>query len=206
MSPFLCHQCLSGFSPIESLNYGKESRPIRQFRIARSFGNYKKKDEETVLAKAIQCFKYHEKVQLAKPFELLLFSVFARYWDKGDIDLVMPVPLHIRRFRERGFNQAYLLIRNWLRLAETFHTGSNFRIERDVLFRSRWTQPQAPLKGVIRSENVKGAFSVKDCSKIKGKKILLIDDVHTTGATVNECAKVLLQGGAEYADVLTLAR
>jgi len=207
MSPFLCHQCLSGFSPIESLNYGKESRPIRQFRIARSFGNYKEKKEDTVLADAIECFKYHEKVQLAKPFELLLFSVFARYWEKGEIDFVMPVPLHIRRFRERGFNQAYLLIRNWLRLAETFHIGSDFRIERDVLFRHRWTEQQAKLTdSSSRAENVKGAFSVKNCSKIKGKKILLIDDVHTTGATVNECAKVLLQGGAEYADVLTLAR
>ncbi len=204
MSPFLCPQCLSGFSPIESLDYGENSR--QQFRKSRSFGNYKEKDEETVFAKAIRCFKYNEKIYLAKPFEQLLFSVFVRYWEKEEIDLVMPVPLHIRRFRERGFNQAYLLIRNWRRMAETFHIGSDFRIERDVLFRHRWTQPQAKLTGISREENVKDAFSVRNCPKIKGKKILLIDDIHTTGATVNECAKVLLQGGAEYADVLTLAR
>jgi ComF family protein len=204
MAPFLCPQCLSGFSPIESLDYGEDSS--QQFRKSRSFGNYKEKGEKTVLAKAIRCFKYNEKMYLAKPLEQLLFSVFVRYWEKGEIDLVMPVPLHIRRFRERGFNQAYLLIRNWHRMAETFHIGSDFRIERDVLFRSRWTEPQAKLTGISREENVKGAFSVINCPKIKGKKILLIDDIHTTGATVNECAKVLLHGGAEYADVLTLAR
>ncbi len=204
MVPFLCPLCLSGFSSAESLDYGKESH--QQFRIARSFGNYKKKDEETVLGKAIRSFKYNGKIQLARPLEQLLFSVFVRYWEKGEIDLVMPVPLHIRRFRERGFNQAYLLIRNWPRLAETFHAGSDFRIERDVLFRSRWTDPQATLTGVRRGENVKGAFSVRNDSKIKGKRILLIDDIRTTGATVDECAKVLLQSGAEYSDVLTLAR
>jgi predicted amidophosphoribosyltransferase len=79
-------------------------------------------------------------------------------------------------------------------------------VARDVLERRRWTEPQTGLGRKKRLTNVKNAFSVNDHSKIAGKRILLVDDVFTTGATANECAKVLLKGGAEHVDVLTLAR
>jgi ComF family protein len=79
-------------------------------------------------------------------------------------------------------------------------------VEKDILARKKWTAPQTGLGRKERLQNIKNAFAVKDTSKINGKKILLVDDVYTTGATANECAKVLLKGGSKQVDVLTLAR
>jgi ComF family protein len=75
-----------------------------------------------------------------------------------------------------------------------------------TLSRSRWTEPQTNLRRTERRKNIKGAFSLRYPEKIKGRKILLVDDVFTTGATANECARVLTKAGAEFVDVLTLAR
>jgi len=110
-----------------------------RFRMARAFGIY----NDQTFKKAIHSYKYDEKIQLARPFEKLLFSVFIRHWNKNDIDLVMPVPLHIKRFRERGFNQAYHLIRHWPRIAEKLDIDlSVMRIERNVLFKTKKQNPK----------------------------------------------------------------
>ncbi|MDM8525421.1 ComF family protein [Desulfococcaceae bacterium HSG8] len=222
MSPFLCPNCLIRFLPpsfpicakcgtrMESRGGNEVCRDCsefpKHFRVARAFGAYEKEGE--IFARAIRCFKYDEKTQLARPYEKLLFATFIRHWNKADIDIVMPVPLHIKRMRKRGFNQAYLLIRKWHRLAESFNIDlSNIRIEREILIRNKNTIPQVEMTDrTERMENIRGAFVVRNPSKIRGKKILLVDDVHTTGATVDECAKVLSETGAEYTDVLTLAR
>lgn len=219
MAYFLCQDCSNGFQPVESPKCSKcgimfKSRqgddhvcgscltdPGR-FRIARACGIY---DQE--FKTAIHSFKYDGKIQLRKPFGMLLFSTFIRYWDSKDIDIVAPVPLHIKRLRKRGFNQAYLIIRDWKQIARSLDIElSSVQTEWEILVRSRWTEPQVSLGRKERLENIRGAFTVPDSSKINGKRILLVDDVCTTGATVDECAKVLLHGGAEYVDVLTLAR
>ena len=83
---------------------------------------------------------------------------------------------------------------------------SNLQIERDILVRTLATAPQTGLGRRLRAANVKGAFELADKAKIIDKRILLVDDVYTTGATVNECARLLLQKGAAYVDVLSLAR
>jgi competence protein ComFC len=75
-----------------------------------------------------------------------------------------------------------------------------------TLSRSRWTEPQTALSRKERKKNIKGAFLVKHPERIRGKKIVLVDDVYTTGSTVNECARVLMKEGAALVDVLTLAR
>ena len=115
------------------------------------------------------------------------------------IDMIVPVPLHYRRLRQRGFNQASLLARR---------LGSLLRIPVDYssLRRTRWTEPQIGLSRNQRAANVKGAFSLKAMEKVKGKGVLLLDDVLTTGETVNQCARVLQDGGAREVVVLTVAR
>lgn len=219
MAPFLCSTCSTGFLPVESPICSKcgimfKSREgedhicgeclksPKRFRVARATGVY-----DQALMELIHCLKYKGKIQLAHPLGILLFSAFIRYWDKKSIDLIVPVPLHAKRFKARGFNQAFLLIRQWSRIAEALNVElSDIHVDKHVLARCRWTESQAGLGRKKRLINIKNAFGLIDASKIKGKRILLVDDVYTTGATADECAKVLLQGGAEYVDILTLAR
>jgi ComF family protein len=111
-------------------------------------------------------------------------------------DLLVPVPLHPRRLKERGFNQALLL-------AKAFPDKP---LAREVLIRVRHTMPQSGLNPKERRENVKRAFTAPRPEEIKGKSVLLIDDVYTTGATVRECARILRQAGALEVAVLTVAR
>jgi ComF family protein len=119
--------------------------------------------------------------------------------DARDYDVIVPVPLHWRRLYWRGFNQAALLARALAhRMALPVDTGSLSRI--------RSTSPQTAQSSDERRRNVKDAFVVRRSSRMAGKRVLLVDDVITTGATVNECARVLKGAGARAVDVLALAR
>jgi ComF family protein len=155
----------------------------------------------------IHHLKYRGKIQLAKPLGNFLFTAFLHFWDTNPFDFIVPVPLHVKRFRIRGFNQAYLLIKDWHELSRfTCREIPDPKISRDILVRSRWTEPQTGLDRKERMSNIKNAFTITDKRVVKGKRILLVDDVYTTGATVNECAKTFLKSGAQSVDVLTLAR
>ncbi|MEE8399328.1 MAG: ComF family protein [Desulfobacterales bacterium] len=177
----------------------------KHFRIARAIGVY-----DRTCMELIHAFKYRQKIQLARPFGMLLFAAFIRHWSDSDIDLIVPVPLHRKRFRKRGFNQTYLIIRALPGLVDRAIAGGAtlrpIQIDRECLVRNRLTDPQIGLKRDQRISNVKDVFDVSDPSRIAGKGILLIDDVYTTGATVDACTRVLLKEGARCVDVLTLAR
>jgi len=152
-------------------------------------------DEDGPSGQAIKRFKYNRRLDmlpvmhhwLKRPLCLDLIQ---------EADLAAPVPLHPNRLRQRGFNQALLLAQG---LPEV-------PLERELLVRQRHTPPQAGLNPKERRDNVKGAFAVPRPDLVKGKRILLIDDVFTTGATVKECAKVLRRSGAREVDILTVAR
>jgi ComF family protein len=116
-----------------------------------------------------------------------------------DIDVILPVPLHGRRLYERGFNQALLL-------ADRIGSRFSLPVCYDNLVRIRPTRPQVELSGRDRVKNVAGAFSLIAPLAVKNCRVLLIDDVFTTGATMNECAKVLKRAGAAHVAALTLAR
>ena len=114
-------------------------------------------------------------------------------------DCVLPVPLHVSRLRQRGFNQALVLAKacfpHWQSLIRT-----------DVLIRNRQTVAQSHLTGGKRRTNLCGVFALRSPDAVRGKRILLVDDVFTTGSTVNECSKVLRSGGAIRVEVFTVAR
>ena len=219
MSPFICADCSGTYMAVESPmcstcgivfksregedhDCGECLNAPKRFGIARSAGMYDK-----VLMAAIHCLKYKEKIQLARPLGVLLFMAFSRYWNKGNINLIVPIPLHNRKLRSRGFNPSFLLVNEWNFFTKALNGAlSVIPVAEDVLVRKRWTEPQTGLGRKDRLQNIKNAFDVRDYSKVKGRKILLVDDVYTTGATANECAKVLMRAGAANVDVLTLAR
>jgi ComF family protein len=174
----------------------------KSYGMARSAGVY-----ENVVMAAIHCLKYNGKIQLARPLGVLLFLIFCRYWNENRPDLIIPVPLYNKKLRHRGFNPSFLLVKEWDVITRALEDGFPvIPVLEDILLRTKWTKSQTGLGRKERLKNIKNAFSVNDPSKINGKKILLIDDVYTTGATAKECSKVLLNAGASHVDVLTLAR
>lgn len=219
LSVCLCQTCIRGLVTVESpicdccgLPFkGRQGAGHRcgdcitqpkYFRIARAPLIY-----EQISTRVIHCFKYKGKVQLANPLAEILLTAFRLFWEKDTIDIILPVPLHVKRFRMRGFNQAYLLVRNWNTLAGQYpYDLTDLQIERNLLVRAVATVPQSTLGRARRAVNIKNAFDFNDPDKVKDKSVLLIDDVYTTGATVNECARLLLNCGARHVDVLTLAR
>jgi len=200
----LCLLCGVPFENQEGEDHvcGKCLTNSRKFGKARSLGAY-----DLTLKATILSLKYQGKTRLAGPLGTLLWQTFLQYWDCASIDLIIPVPLHAKRFRSRGFNQAYLLIQEWQFIKKNHGIDSRkLIVDTDILIRQKYTLPQTGLKQKERQSNVRNAFKIVNSVNLKGKTILLVDDVFTTGATVNECARVLLKSGAENVDVLTLAR
>ena len=128
----------------------------------------------------------------------------------AEADLIAPVPLHWRRLLMRRYNQAQLLasalVRTGARTTAATETGAH--LAPDLLRRRRWTGSQAGLRAKERRRNVREAFDIHPrwAAEVAGKIVLLVDDVLTTGATAEACARVLQRGGARHVDVLTLAR
>lgn len=190
VSPPFCTVCGIPFKSeaISSHTCGDCMREKRYFSWARGVLIY---DDAT--AKAIQRFKYNRDTTYSRA----LGSIISGHSELKGFDMVVPVPLHIKRLKERGFNQSLLLAKE---------VGKRHRMTVDpfALKRIRWTAPQVNLTWKERELNVKGAFEVR--KDVKGKRILLVDDVYTTGATVRECSKVLKKSGAKDICILTLAR
>ncbi|HYQ60514.1 MAG TPA: ComF family protein [Desulfatiglandales bacterium] len=151
------------------------------------------------LMTAIHELKYAQRSHLADSLGSLLAS-FAQTWI-GELKgcLIMPVPLHPRRLRTRGFNQSLLLAR-----CVASKTGSD--LDFLSLRRTRFTKPQTELSSEERKKNVRKAFEVVKPEAVKGRTIVLVDDVATTGSTLNECAKALKRAGADSVLCLVLAR
>lgn len=144
-------------------------------------------------------FKYGKKAHLSRPLGLLASRFPENFRTDAAADLIVPVPLHDRRLRARGFNQSQLLgavvAKEW-----------GIPLSVDNLRRLRWTEPQTGLAAAERERNVRNAFGVARPEQFDGKRLLLVDDVYTTGSTVTECARALKRAGAREVSVLTVAR
>jgi ComF family protein len=141
-----------------------------------------------------------------------LGGLLASTWDtlphaaEFDSPLIVPVPLHPSRRRERGFNQSELLAAGLVRALAKRNAGSNPQLSKSSLCRKRATTPQTGLSVSARRENLRGAFEVVNTEVIRGRVIVLVDDVMTTGATLSACARALKRAGAGKVMGLTLAR
>ena len=143
-------------------------------------------------------FKFHDKTSYAETIASFMFragkDIFAT-----KPDLIVPVPLHYKRLIQRRYNQSALL-------AEEIAKLSGIKVNDSSLIRKKNTIPQVEFSGKARVGNVKNAFMIEDSENIKGKNIILIDDVMTTGSTLKECAKSLKRAGASNIYALTAAR
>ncbi len=163
---------------------------LNGFDAAYSFGAF-----ETELRELIHLFKYGRVETLARPLGRFLALALPR---AEEFDVVAPMPLHWTRRWARGFNQSELLAREIARRASV--------PVRNLARRSRATPPQAGLTNAKRRENVSRAFRVPRPERVRGRRILLVDDVMTTGATASACARALKQAGAARVTLLTVAR
>jgi ComF family protein len=165
------------------------------FAVARASTLY---EEGAPAREAILAFKHTGRDTLGRHLAALMTERSGSIMAEGPWDLMVPVPLHPRRERARGFNQAAFLARALGR-----HAG--LPVEPEALRRVRETPPQSG-DPEERRRNVREAFEVTDPPAVADRNILLVDDVLTTGATANECARVLLRAGALRVGVYTLAR
>lgn len=181
---------------ISGATCGKCKIEEKYFTISRSVARY-----SDVLKDIIHKFKYNKKKYLAKPLSNLMIDYLRNdsSIDIKNIDIIIPVPLHKKRLQERGFNQSELLGKC---LSEDF----KIELASDVLFRTKNTVPQFNLSPFQRAENIKGAFEVKNQNIIKDKNILLLDDIYTTGSTLQEASKSLKKAKTKNIYCLTLAR
>ena len=207
---FLCSDCLSEIKRIRSPVCEKCGKPDctalcrecrktnRYYSSARAAGIY-----DGVLRECIHKFKYRKEQYLARTLAGLMVDSLEEFRELLECALIVPVPLHRVRERERGFNQAHLLAE---RIKDALNGLPKIDISSGNLRRVRGKTAQTDLSRSLRLSNVKGIFAVEDSSEFAGEEILLIDDVFTTGSTVNECSKVLIEAGAKKVHVLTAAR
>jgi len=151
------------------------------------------------LLKYLHSFKYHGRVEIGEEFARKAHEVFRDASFINEADIIIPVPLHFRKRLDRGYNQAGIF-------SEHLSLLFDRPLDRISLKRITNTRSQTRLNPKQRFANVKGAFRVKERSAIKGKKILLVDDIVTTGATLFECARTLRRAGAAEVISFTIAR
>lgn len=135
-------------------------------------------------------YKFHKKPSYYRTFAKLLKDAIYKVTNVEKFDIIMSVPLHKQKEFTRGYNQALLISKALCR-----ETGLEECSE--LLTRTRFTEPQSLLDKKHRNQNVTGAFEVSNTEKVRGKYILIVDDILTTGNTINECCKVLKEAGAK---------
>ena len=210
--PFFCDHCWSALCPIMGPTCHRCSLPfpsqisllhspihqcancrLRPPAFTRAWTLY---SYQSPLKEAIGLLKYQGKVSLAGHLATLLLKALPSL---PTIDVILPVPLHPTRLREREYNQSLLL-------AFPLRTHLGLPISYSTLVRIRPTRPQTSLTRKERIKNLRRSFVVTQHQALHGKTILLVDDVFTTGTTVNECAKALRKAGVSHVYVVTLAR
>ncbi|MCG6878364.1 MAG: ComF family protein [Deltaproteobacteria bacterium] len=208
---YICPSCLQGFSTIEApfcsicgtpfISDGIENHPCEDclrtppyFQAAYAPYRY-----EGPILEAVLKLKYGGKTFVAEAMGQYLAEFAEMRFMLRKPCIIMPVPLHPKRLRERGFNQSLLL-------AKAVAVKLNGILDFISLIRAKETIPQTTLSRTERKRNVQNAFVLKNPAGVLKKNILLVDDVSTTGNTLNECAKVLKRGGVKAVFCVTLAR
>ena len=191
----LCFSCqlIIGNGPAQR---GNGKNPFYLDRLLHPF-SYK----DFKIQKIIKAFKYRFIKDLEVPLGRLMIKYLNKIKDKIELGnyIILPVPLHKRKFNQRGYNQSELLA---VQIAK-FLSG---KVVKECLLKTKSTKDQAQLKEGERIGNLKNVFVCQKPESVSGKNILLVDDVYTTGATMAECARILKEAGAKEIIGLTIAR
>ena len=204
-------------SPQFCFNCGKEGSYLCEdcqstLRILQSHQNYQTQNlkdlyfalpyQEALIKNLIQKFKYQPFIkELAKPLASLIITHFQLLDKKPNFSdyILIPVPLEKKKLKQRGFNQAE-------EIGKELSKFLKISLLNNVLAKIKETPPQVELSDEERKENIKGVFTVRNGVLIKNRKILLVDDIYTTGSTLEECAKVLKETGAKEVIGMVVAR
>ena len=189
-----CLKCGKALPDGGELCYVCGKKPSYHFEFIRSAGEYK-----GLLRKLLHGFKYFDKDFYSRIFNILFKGVLNAEKDFREVDLIVPVPLHwVKRFT-RGYNQAEVL-------AEKVSEYLGTPVMKDALVRAKFTRPQFGLDKDERAKNMANSFRAGKSERIKGKRVLLVDDIATTCATIEQCSFVLKKAGAAKIYALTVAR
>lgn len=155
---------------------------------------------ESIVRDKIIDFKFNEKTYLYKTFAKIILKdkKICRFL-QNQYDIIIPVPMHKHKKRLRGYNQTELI-------AKELGKSLGIQVDTSSFAKTKNTETQSTLTKSKRVENVKGAYGVLRTNNIIGKRIILFDDIYTTGSTLNECSKVLKKAGAKSVGVITLAK
>lgn len=143
-------------------------------------------------------YKFKEKAYLYKTLEKIILNEKKIYSFLKKYDIIIPIPLYRKRKWERGYNQTELI-------AKELAKDLKLTLESKILKKIRDTKKQSTLTKTERTKNVKGAFDLNDIAKLKDKKVILFDDIYTTGSTLNECSKLLRKAEVKEISILTIA-
>jgi len=156
---------------------------------------------ENLIRSQILALKFQEKPYVYKTIAYFLKKMQKSFENLKMYDIIIIVPISKQRKKERGYNQTYLIAKEISKII-------NVPIAKNILYKLKHTVPQSTLNKEQRGENVKGVYNINDYTKILNKNILLIDDIYTTGNTINECANILVRKGIKRTNigVLTIAK
>ena len=182
---FVCKDCLKRINSFKIYNFSEEGIWIYRY--------------EGIVRNLIIDYKFKDKSYLCELFANCILSdgevckIIKKY------DIILPVPLHKKRFKERGYNQSKLI-------SDILAQKLGVQTFDDVLVKIKNTLPQGKNLLHDRRKAIKGAFFVENPDKIRGKNVLIFDDIYTTGNTANECKKIIEESGAKSVEILTIAK
>lgn len=188
----LCEECEKQLEP--KLVYKIEKCKNKNFEIHIYIAEYKEKIRNEILN-----YKFHSKPYMYKTFAKITIKSQKIYEILKTYDIITEVPIHKKRKNLRGYDQSQLIAREIARNVEGLKYNK-------ILQKTKNIVPQSSLNKEKRKQNIKNAYKIQTKEKILGKRIILFDDIYTTGSTANECAKELKQAGAKEVLVLSLAK
>ena len=196
---YLCQKCYIKMS--KNINFNIEKHNKEDFFNEHIyFSNY-----EGIIRKIIIDYKFNEKIYLVNTILEIILKEKKIFEFLKTYDTIIPVPISKKRLKERGFNQSKLICEGIINKSNKVQKV-NLHLDDKIIKKKKNIIAQSKLNKEDRVNNVKGVYDIIDVEKIRGKSILLLDDIYTTGSTVKECCKIIKEGNPKKISVITIAK